>query len=191
MTSSPSDLLTRAKEYIRVGLGLSLKTDPPQRYLTREQELVRDPLDLLASHQQEPLADSRLRDLWRAVNGPWSELNGPLIRFAGLVRAANHPPEPPKDIADALHRVLTGHGIASYQLQSLVTDLIHWAAESYRQTYEQTAERLRRVEASHQRELERLREDFRWALGYVEEKLRAQQVCERFRRARSTLEGKS
>lgn len=33
------------------------------------------------------ISDERLRELWRAVNGPYSELNGPLIRFAGLVVA--------------------------------------------------------------------------------------------------------
>ncbi len=32
------------------------------------------------------LPDSRLLELWRSVNGPHSLLNGPLIRYAGLVQ---------------------------------------------------------------------------------------------------------
>lgn len=34
------------------------------------------------------LSDARLLQMWRSVQGPYAQLNGPLIRFAGLVRAA-------------------------------------------------------------------------------------------------------
>ncbi len=34
------------------------------------------------------LTDEQLKAMWRSVQGPHAELNGPLIRFAGLVAKA-------------------------------------------------------------------------------------------------------
>ena len=43
-----------------------------------------------------PLSDAELRRLWRSVQGPRAELNGPLIRFAGLVLKAALPVRSPR-----------------------------------------------------------------------------------------------
>ena len=42
--------------------------------------------------EPEAEKDADILAMWRSVNGPLSELNGPLIRFAALVRASSAPP---------------------------------------------------------------------------------------------------
>ena len=54
----------------------------------KEPEQVNATVPVPASPAGGPLTDARLTEMWRSVNGPFAELIGPLIRFAGLVRDA-------------------------------------------------------------------------------------------------------
>ena len=95
MASPDDDLLHRLDKRLTIGEGLSLATDPPKRYFTKDQELLREARARIVQRAQDiqdwrvnRMADGTVHMLRCArVNGVWHCHAGCAVRRAERAEA--------------------------------------------------------------------------------------------------------